>query len=280
MRTSSISYPYPVIGNENDVEGRFMVTKFQRTSEPDTITLEYKFEVTNDTLRQFIEDGKAIFSMQIECSTTFFRYIFTSDKYSGTIQIPSIRLRERVIVRFYVCANQDIPDYLPSGSHPDYAGVGFEIEKADVLAVAGYTSFNAEKTFDPLNAPLDSLFRIRQGDQKGRIEAEFDQDKIVIVIPKEDFKPYTDVLNRKLFDNIHATVVYPVLVEALNHMKSSPSDFESYTWFERIMDICIQRQYDITDPLITAQQILGNPVGRSFLQLDKELDKYEDDGEL
>src|SRR5690606_25615424 len=160
MRTSTVSYPYPVIGNENDVEGRFVVAEFIRSTDPDTITFNYAFEVTNPTLLELIGAGKAKFVIQIECSGTFQRFAYSTNEPKGTFQIPSNKLREKVMVRFFVCATQGISDYLPAGSHPDYEGTTFEVEPGDVLAVGGYTSFIAEKTFDPLKAPLDSLFRI------------------------------------------------------------------------------------------------------------------------
>ena len=277
MKTNALSYPYPVIGNENDVEGRFVVSNFVRTSDPDNMRFDFKYEVTNSTLSNLIADHKATFMAQVECSGTFYRKAFSSYDNAGSFTIGTNKLREKVTVRFYVCASTNLQDYLPEGSHPDYSGFGFDIEKGDVLAVGGSTSFIAEKTFDPLRAPVDSLFRIKPGKHLTEAEPEFDQDKIVIVLPEDDYKLYLDAMVRKMNDNIHATVVYPVLVEALNLMKFDPSDYESLTWFERINQICIDNGYDRDDPLSAAQKILSNPVGRSFKQLEDTFGSYDGD---
>ncbi len=275
MKTNALSYPYPVVGNENDVEGRFVVTKFIRTTDPDNTRFDFEYEVTNGTLVALIAEHKAVFMAQVECSSTFFRKAFSSTEVIGSFQVGTNELREKVTIRFYVCAVTDIQDYLPEGSHPDYAGFGFDIEKGDVLAVGGSTSFIAEKTFDPLRAPVDSLFRIKPGKNLNEAQPEFDQEKIVIVLPEDDYKLYLDAMGRKMNDNIHATVVYPVLVEALNLMKFDPTDYEGLTWFERINQICIDNGYDRDDPLGAAQKILSNPVGRNFKQLEDTFGSYD-----
>lgn len=277
MKTSALSYPYPVIGNENDVEGRFVVSKFVRTSDSDNMRFDYEYEVTNSTLADLITEKKAVFMAQVECSGTFYRKAFPASETTGSFKIGTNELREKVTIRFYVCAVADISDYLPEGSHPDYAGFGFDIEKGDVLALGGSTSFIAEKTFDPLRAPVDSLFRIKPGKNLTEAEPEFDQEKIVIVLPEDDYKLYLDAMGRKMNDNIHATVVYPVLVEALNLMKFDPSDYENYTWFGRIKQICIDNGYSIDIPLAAAQKILSNPVGRNFKQLEDTFGSYDGD---
>lgn len=275
MKTNALSYPYPVIGNENDVEGRFVVTKFIRTTDPDNTRFDFEYEVTNSTLLDLIARKEAIYMAQVECSSTFYRKAFSSPDSSGSFQVGTNELREKVIIRFYVCATTDIANYLPEGSHADYAGFGFDIEKGDVLAVGGSTSFIAEKTFDPLRAPVDSLFRIKPGKNIQEAQPEYDQEKILIVLPEGDYKLYNDARSRKLNDNIHATVVYPVLVEALNLMKYEPAEYESLTWFERINQICIDNGYDRDDPLGAAQKILSNPVGRNFKQLEEAFGSYD-----
>ena len=277
MKTSAISYPYPVIGNESDVEGRFMVTKFIRTSDSDNTRFDYEYEVTNETLSQLISEEKATFVAQVECSGTFYRKSFQTFRSAGSFQLGTNEIREKVIVRFYVCATGPISNYLPKGSHEDYAGFGFDIEKGDVLAVGPTATFIAEKTFDPLRAPVDSLFRIRPDASATETEPEFDEDKIVIVLPEDDYKLYQEAKNRDMVDNIHATVVFPVLVEALNLMKHTPKEYEDYTWFDRINQICIDNGYDVEEPLSTAQRILSNPVNRSLKQLEDTFERYDRD---
>lgn len=276
MKGNMKSYPYPVVGNENDVEGRFVVTNFVRNLSPDTISLEYGFEITNSTLKGLVESGQAKIVIQVECSTTFYRQAFTTQSMVGSIDIPANKLRERVMVRFYVCADKAITDYLPEGSHPDYEGSKFEVEKGDVLAEGSYTSFIAEKTFDPLNSPVDSLIRVKPGKNKDAAQVDFEQDKILIELPEDDYAQYIESKGRKLTDSIHATLAFPVLVEAINAMSRKNTDLSEYTWFERVNQICIDRGLDINEPYVAAQKILSNPIGRNFRKLNETITRIED----
>ena len=279
MSTNSVSYPYPVVGNSNDIDGRFVVNRFERSTDPDNYTFRYDFEVTNKSVSELISQKKAQFVLQVECSGTFQRFAIKSFESTGVFQLPTSQLREKVTIRLFVCATENLEDYSPDGMHEDYEGIVFSIERGDVVAVGGTVSFIAEKTFDPLRAPYSSLFRIKKGKIKGQIQADFEQDKILIIVPEDNYKDYVKVLSRKMNDNIHATVVFPVLVEALNLMKKQPDDFRDLTWFDRIDDICRQRSYNRELILETAQKILSNPVGRNFKELEVELSKYEEDDE-
>jgi hypothetical protein len=182
-------------------------------------------------------------------------------------------------VRFYICASEDFDNYLPSGSHPDYNGFSFTIEKGDILALGGSTSFIAEKSFDPLRLPVDSLFRVMPSDSVKEAMPDFGGDKIVIALPQSDFQLYKDAISRGLNDNIHATVIYPVLVEALNKMKFEPEDIESLAWVDRILDICRRNNINDKEPLEAAQRILANPIGRNFMQMETKLKAYENEGD-
>jgi hypothetical protein len=275
MKISAVSYPYPVLGNENDVAGTFDVTKFIRTSDPNQTRFDFEYDISNSSIDKMISEGRATFMAQVECSNTFYRKAFPSYEKSGSFQLGTNELREKVFVRFYICATTDIPNYTVEGSHPDYAGFEFYVENGDVLAVGPITSFIAEKSFDPLRAPVASLFRIKPGKNATEAQPEFDAEKITIVLPEEDYKLYQGAVGRKMHDNIHASVVYPVLVEAINLMKHESSEYEQYNWFDRINQICIDNGYDVEDPLSAAQKILSNPVGRNFKQLEDTFSSFD-----
>jgi hypothetical protein len=242
------------------------------------ITLDYEFEVTNPTLRELIDKKQAAIVMQVNCSSTFYSKTFDVYDLKNAITIPCAELREKVFVYFYVCALEDLPDYLPVGSHPDYEGFSFAIEKGDVLAVGNSTSFIAEKTFDPLNAPLNSLFRIQSGTHKNSTRVDLDQDKILITLPEDDYRLYWEAFKRKQTDLIHVIIVYPVLIEALNIMNGPEgSDYEPRTWYERINQICIDRAINREEALSAAQAILANPLGRGLKQLNDQFSMFENE---
>lgn len=100
---------------------------------------------------------------------------------------------------FWICADEDIKGYHPSEAHPDYAGASFDVEAGDVLAFGGYTSFLAEKKFDPLRPPVSSFMSIMEGNHhEGPIQIDYESEKITIVLSKADWRNYTDVRGQKL----------------------------------------------------------------------------------
>ncbi len=261
MSVNLKSYPFPVVNNENDVSGRF-IPEIKKEAYPDYYLLPYSLELTNASLMAYIKAHQAEFVIQISCSNTFYRQVFRSYETSGTIELPSTKLREKVEVSFYVCATADIHDYTLDGLHPDYAGETFSVERGDVLALGGTTSFTADKTYDPLNAPIDSLFRFKPGMQKATTEVELDDDKIVVVLPEEDFILQGQAGQSNLSSIIHASVVLPVLVHAIQQLNDGKVD--DHAWAERVREIARDRSITLVDPLIAAQKILGNPIDRCF----------------
>ena len=176
-------------------------------------------------------------------------------------------MRERVDVSFCVCATQDIQDYSPEGIHPDLAGEPIAVEKGDVLADGGTGSFMADKTFDPLKAPVSSFMKIKEASEKSAPMAiEYGGDQIIIKLSKDDYKNY--VFARKFApSSLHSSLVLPALVDVLYVINKDDGRYEGSQWFDRIKQICRERDIVLDDPLIAAQRILGKPVERSLKEV-------------
>lgn len=265
MRVNSKSYPHPVLGNEDDLGGFFKV-EFKYELGKDEIVLNPAFSIQNKSIEDLIKSGKASFMAEAECRSTFYRRCFPARKPTGRFSIPSKMLRERVAVGFYVCADQDIRDYRPSDPHPDYKGAAFDIEAGDILAIGGYSSFIAEKNFDPLRPPISSFMSIMEGNQyQGPMQIDYESDKITIFLSKEDWKNYMEVRGQKLAEGIlHASIVLPVLVDAVYQVANRSGDYEDKNWYGRIEAILDSKGLREKDPFESAQKILENPISRSF----------------
>src|SRR5205807_2685433 len=117
-------------------------------------------------IEELIADNKAAYFVEIECGSTFYRRTFSTSENKIRIEIEAGDLRDKVGVSFSVCATAEIPDYSPEGVHPDLAGDPVDVEKGDMLADGGAGWFTADKTFDPLKAPLSSFMKIQEGPKK------------------------------------------------------------------------------------------------------------------
>lgn len=273
MAASAKSYPHPVLGNEDDLQGKFN-PQMSYTLRPYRVDIEYNVDLQNKTLEKLAKSKKAYFALEVECPATFFRQMFTYYSNKGTIEIDAAKLRERVTVSFYLCAATTIDNYRPDGLHADYGDLSFRIEKGDVLADGGSGSFIATKTFDPHRAPVRSFVKIQKGTHKGPMRVDYENEKILIELSPEDWEQYVGA-GKSGVGNLHASVVFPVLVDALYALRDRSSDYGSFEWFDRLQTICVEQRIDTDDPLKGAQQILNNPVSRGLTELRSLVDADE-----
>ena len=269
MANNQRSYPFPVLGNGDDIKGEF-VPDFECALDPRTITLNLKLVLQNKTLENLINQNLASFVVEVQCAGTFFRKTFQSNKKSWSEDVPASDLRDKVDLRFYICANKFIANYRPEGLHPDLVVEGFNIhiEKGDILADGGSGSFIADKEFHPLKSPISSFVKIRCNNKNNApVEVSYDDDNIIIYLSKNDYKLYNQT-KEDAPSIMHCSIVLPVITSAL-YMMSESNKYGNTPWRDRIEQICKERGYDPDDHLITAQRMLGFPVNRCLDWLNK-----------
>ncbi len=277
MKVNAKSYPYPVLGNEDDIDGVFDV-EFHYELSKNEVALHVSFKVRNETIEKLISVGKASYVIETECPATFYRKSFSTKNAEERVSIPAKLLREKVTVGFFICSDTDVKDYMPSKSNPDYGNISFEIEKGDVLATGGHSTFIAEKTFDPLKPPLGSLFTVTMGSHfDGPMEIDYSYDKITLILSKEDYKNYQEIKNQKITQNtLHSSLVFPVLVDAIYQINNG-DDFSDMNWYSRLDTILAEKGLKEKDPLLAAQIILDYPEKRNFQSLNHMLEGSQGD---
>lgn len=273
MSVNSKSFPHPVLGNEDDIRGSFNV-EFKYELSRNSIVLDAAYKLENSTIESLIKKGKASFILEIECRSSFFRGTQSGRSVEEKWVIPSRYLRERVMVSFYICADENIKNYSPAECHSDYEGFAFEIEKGEILAVGGSCSFIAEKSFDPLRPPVSSIMAIREGRRhQGTMEVDYQSDKIMVELSKSDWKNYLEVKKQSdAIGAIHASIVLPVLIDAIYKMQTCRSEYEYNNWFGRLEAILDAKGLQGQDPFEAAQRILDVPLSRSFQSISAMLD--------
>ncbi|MBV9159912.1 MAG: hypothetical protein JO019_04945 [Candidatus Kaiserbacteria bacterium] len=268
MKVNSKSYPHPVLGNGDDLGGFFKV-EFPYELGREEVILNPTFGLKNSGIEELIKKGRASFIAEVECRSTFFRKSFSTRNANERFSIPAKSLRERVTVGFYICADQDIKGYRPTEPHADYEGATFDVDAGDVLAVGGYSSFVAEKSFDPLRPPVSSFMSITEGfHHEGPMQIDYDQEKITVVLSKADWKNYLEVRGQKAAQGIlHGSIVFPTLVDAIYKIRNS-TDYEGANWYGRLAAILEAKSLEDKDEFEAAQRILDNPATRSLKGID------------
>lgn len=263
MKAKNISYPYPVLGNDDDAKGIFDVS-FKHALRRDEVVLKTSFKLENGTLEKLMKQGKAVFSAEVECPGTFLRKTFITHERSAEFSIPADAVRGHISVAFYIRAVEPVLRYEIDGCHPDYKGFKFDLSAGEVLAIGGFTSFDAEKDFDPLRPAISSLIAIKPGTHKdGPMAIGYNEDKILIKLSRNDYANYSAIKGRTLLAGVlHASIVLPVLADAIRLVMDKDEESQGMHWYRRIEIILRQQQLEDEDPLSAAQKILKSPVER------------------
>jgi len=267
MRLSNRSFPHPVVGNGDDVPGAEFQATFESEQDKSNFYIKVKIQCSSKTLLQAIKKGKACYTMHVECSNTLYRsaFDFTEDSYRATI--PTTAIHDTVEVNAFVRAKAVMPEYTVDGSHEDYAGAVFSISPSDILAVADAYTFDADHSLDPLRK-VGALMVVEESGKAGdhSMEADFDADKIRILLCEQDFTAYGEMKAvPHLTNHLTTTLVLPVLIEAIHQLDDDSEGGTEHKWAK-----VLRRRIDTlsvssaTTALEKAQQLLGLPIRRAL----------------
>jgi len=278
MKIDKLSLPHPVLGLGDDVAGSYQVSSSVKLGK-EQIMLIVNHGLANETIEKLMDENVVAFCTEINCPQTLFRESFTTVEPNQTIEVASENLRDKVEVRFYVTAKQDISGYSVVGANPDYQGFTFEIAKGDVLAYGGSTSFIAAKRWEELRS-ISSFLVIMEGEKEEQpFEVYLQSDKIIVYLSKKDYAIYKRA-SKNGFDPIfHSAIVVPALAYALQQvMTAEGNPYESLKWYQ-VLEFrkANDKELEKIDwspefaPKI-AQILLGNPLTRTLSRIENIID--------
>jgi hypothetical protein len=271
MRLSSRSYPYPVVGNRDDVPGAAFQAALEMSTDRQAVYLDAQIKCSSKTINDLVKKGDACFVVHVECSNTLFRRAFEFNEENYRIQVPSDNLNDAVEVNVFTRAKKNLSGYRVDKAHADYGNVAFSVEKGDILAVGENHLFYVEAPFDALS-PISSIMQItethKDGDQP--MQVQYGGQKILIELSKKDFDDYKRL---KSTDGVSTAltmgIVLPVLVDAIYMLQKAEED-DDLRWvrsLKRRIDSVGMKLED--DPLEIAQRILELPLKRTFASARK-----------
>ena len=221
MRLSARSYPHPVLGNRDDVPSAAFQATLEMSTDRQYVYVNVKVACSCETLNALIKENRAAFVLHIECSNTLFRRAYEFQPMEYRISIPADNLNDAIEVNVFAHAICDIPDYHIPEAHSDYGDAIFDIRCRDILAVGEGQVFYIESKFDSLKN-IGSIMQISVSKKDGDIpmEPDFNGEKIVIYLSKNDFEDYKVLKHHEgVRGHLSTTIVLPVLVEALHILK-------------------------------------------------------------
>ena len=268
MRLSLRSYPYPVVGNRDDVPGAAFQAALEMTSDKEQVYVSVSINCSSATINKLISAGAAKFVLHLECTNTLFRRAYEFSKSSTQISIPVENLNDAVEANVFVCAAKKISDYRVDKAHSDYGNSSFEVKPGEVLAISEGHIFYIESNFDSLSR-IGSIMQVQESSESGDSPMRIDcnLDKIVVILSKNDFKDYKQLKSyESVAGPLTTTIVLPVLVEALHILKEEGAgDEDRRRWVRaltrRIEQLGIESENDF---VIKAQKLLELPIRRSL----------------
>jgi len=267
---SAVSYPHPVLGNRDDVAiGKIDPDVTYRVTD-EVVTIDVRNLVTsNPTLDDLLSTGHASWGIRVQCARTYFRREFLTRANTCTITLDGHELEGRVDIDITLLASQPVPGYSPTGAHSDYGTTTFNLDRGEVLGVGPAFSFEIDKQFDPLRAPVASIMRISKGDHEvGPFRLVLEDEFIEIVLSQQDWARYAGVKDR-VPGVLHVALVLPALLEGLRRL----GEFAGRRWADRLRAIAEARDTDVSQPLAAAQVLLQQPLTRAFDELNVVLDR-------
>lgn len=277
------SFPYPVLGIRNDIVPGLPDNSVVIEEETSDV-YNYSFKVTlsfdNPTIQELIENGKAIYTCEVDCSKTFYNKCFNSEINIVNISIPRRNVNGRVNIRPFIVAVSYIDKYDNPNKHNDFDGFTFNIEPGEILVAFPVVFIDTDLRSDILHI-AGTYMEIRKDDKAKDTTYRFDSQKIGIVLPASLYDIYQSKIGEQNVQIIHASLAFNALVCALYNFDDMRD--KDLLWVRCLIarfneDECFsayREQIDKKDIPSLAQALLGNPYERLFDFL--ETSNYEND---
>ncbi len=266
MRLSSRSYPYPVVGNRDDVPGAAFQASLEMTTDKAMAYIEAVINSSSKTINALVNKKDACFVLHVECSNTLFRKAYDFHDANHRVQIPLDNLNDVVEVNVFARATRAIYGYRVEAAHSDYGEVSFDLERGDILAVGEGQVFYVDSHFDSMRR-IGSIMQIQEAHQDGDMpmRADFNSEKILIVLSKRDFADYKLLKNMEGYSvPLTTAMVLPVLIEAIRIAREEIEDDRRWLRVLRGRVKSMELKLD-SEPLELAQQILELPLKRTLV---------------
>lgn len=268
MRLRHRSFPYPVVGNADDVPGAGFQATYEVASDREYYYVNVSAACGSKSLNKLIEKGQACLVLHVECGNTMYRRAFEFSAETHRVQIRAADLHGTVELNVMARACSVLSSYKPDGAHPDYGTTAFRIEQGDILAVAEGFLFEAETVHDSLKR-IGSIMVVEQSEHATDhpMEVSLNSNKIRILLCENDFTLYGKLKAiPHLTSHLTTTIVLPVLMHALTEMEKSDAELVDLKWCQslqrRLDELGIA---DEQDCLLKAQRILDMPIRRALV---------------
>ena len=256
MFTEGYSFPHPVLGNEDDIEGEFNVEARVFRSTDRKIVIERKqLEMTNAYLGTLIDAGFADYYLRVFCSSTLSTWMVP---FKERFEIHEDEIANQVEIQFYVIAKGVIENFKDLSFNSQYGEEKFTLVSNEVLAISGKVRVPIPKTNEKLG--LGNIFSWCSHSSDKPIDFQCVEDKIRISYPVTQAGGHPPNMlfsvpkYRWTAYNIFAV---PALAYALEQMKTNAEESSKWEWY-MVLDGLLPESSRSENYFSDAQLILGS----------------------
>lgn len=283
MRIKAKLYPYPVLATfNNDYVGSSFDIMIEEKMTDKEIILSMKPSLEDEGLANLIETGDAEFVMHIESSLTSFRRAVAVPPEGCEVTISANQIEEIINLCPFIIATRDVYDYSNNKFNNDYNGASFDFDKGNIIAIGIEKIIRIEKEDDDL-ANVPSIFSVTEIKDKkiDEIVMDYSGNKIGIRLPSKVYRKFVtqNSQNPNAQPVLHAMLIIPALIQALEEVKHSGDDYYLYEdrrWFRAIQKASKKDGTELNQESITnidtynmAQMLMKNATSNGILNLNK-----------
>lgn len=272
MLNTNINYPYPVIRSYvEDYKTTIFTGKLTVNLQPDCYLIRPEFEINNQSIAEYIEQGKLIYGLEILSPATWYRKLQTVTE-NKSIRLNPILVHERVELIPCIIANKDIKEFTNDDFEDEYRGIKFQIHAGDIIAIGEARSFDALYQNDVIKNG-SSIVSIGGDETTKEIICDYSGSVITITLPGEQYDDYKECGYLKAkYKTLNAILTVPALVEAIGIIANDEdnpdhtSGFEKKAWYKTIV-VNLKRAAEnneakyrqlLKKPVTSAELLLGN----------------------
>jgi hypothetical protein len=293
MRSSKWDSPHPLLadGRDDYTVGDFKIIEGEHSLVGNDFVLNFGYELTCPGLEDYIRNGKADVIISVSSRASKFRreFTFNSSETKMKLRIPKDDLVRNVELIAYIVSLGDDKFTLPEHNVEYYGNALFKLRKGDILAESLTVVISLDDS--ELQKPLSSIFQISESPE-GYTEAitpYFDDDRIQIFLLPDEYRKYA-TLRRDHADlrrNLSAIITLPVLIEAIEFIRSEEMDdehFQKYRWYRALTNQLANQGIDIEDTNLSvstiANKIYGNIIKDALSTIQNKLNDLADNSEM
>lgn len=263
--SDDMRFPHPVLTYESgDFDtGAFSVELFCEESKgSDRVALQYRIELTEPSLLNLVENGRARVCLFVRCLDTYYAALHPLNWQSGRLDFKEGALVNRVTIRPLIILNQSLRDWKLSGVHPEF-GTTISLESGAILAVDFEYVINVGQA---KLVPMESIFTIKPSPdlRPTAIQVSLEHDKITIFVGLDAFAIINNLRTSGAGKNATLNAIYlPAVMEVLDGLRTDSEAFSDRRWKEPFKAKCEHLGIDVSGSLFeNAQLLLNHPVGR------------------